>query len=138
MAKKSIILASFSNNLTMHGVNFWGFGLNTQFAENVWDNFRKFSKVFLRKMLKMPYFSIFFKKFNKPSIQFLRIWTKNAMCRKFVRKFSKIFRRKLRKMHYFRRFFTKFKKPCVNFCAVWPKRNSWKFWEIFRKFWKIY
>ena len=41
----------------------------------------------LRKLLKLI-FSIFFKKFNKPSIRFLRVWTKNATCRIFLRKFS--------------------------------------------------
>ena len=65
--------------------------------------------------------------------QFLRVWTKNAICRKCLRKFSKIlkkFHQKLRKMNYFRTFFTKFKKPCVNFLRVWTKN--------FRNFEKIF
>ena len=34
------------------------------------ENFRKFEKNVLRKLQKMKYFSIFFKKFNKPCVNF--------------------------------------------------------------------
>ena len=80
-------------------------------------NFRKFLKFFLRKLLKMYYFSISFSQVNKAGGQFLRVWTKNASCRNFLRKFwkfPKVCLRKLWKMHYFSRFFTKFKKLCVD------------------------
>ena len=58
-------------------------------------DFRKFLKIFLRKMLKMHYFSIVFSQFNKARGQFLRVWTKNATCRKFLRKFWKNFLKKI-------------------------------------------
>ena len=80
---------------------------------------RKFSKDFLRKLRKMHYFSIFFKKFNKPRVNFLFVWTKNANCWKFWEKF----RKKLRKMHYFSIFFNKFNKPCVNFFTRLDERR---------------
>ena len=39
-----------------------------------WENFRKYRTAFLRQLLKMHYFSIFFKKL-KPCVNFLRVWT---------------------------------------------------------------
>ena len=69
----------------------------------------------------MDFWAYFLKKFNKPSIQILRVWTKNAICRKFVRKFSKIFLWKLRKMHYFRIFFKVLTNPAFKFCAFGRK-----------------
>ena len=42
------------------------------------ENFRKFSKDFLRKFLEVHYFSIFFKKHNKPCVNFSLVWTKNT------------------------------------------------------------
>ena len=48
----------------------------------------------------MQYFSIFFKKFNEPCINFSLVWTTNTICWKFslnFRKFSKVFLSKLRK-----------------------------------------
>ena len=53
--------------------------------------FRKFLIIFLRKLLKMDYFSLVFSQLNKARGQFLRVWMKSAICRKFLRKFSKIF-----------------------------------------------
>ena len=54
------------------------------------ENFRKFfKKYFLRILQKMHYFSIFSKKFNKPCVNFLRVWTKNAKCRAILRNFRK-------------------------------------------------
>ena len=56
--------------------NFWGSA-----SWGVWEapeNIRKFSKYFLRKLLKciiLPYFS---KGFNKPCVNFSRLWTKNT------------------------------------------------------------
>ena len=61
--------------------------------KKIYEIFRKLLKIFLWKLLKMHYFSIFFKKFNKPCVKFLRVWTKNEICRKF----SKVFLRTLRK-----------------------------------------
>ena len=39
-----------------------------------------FETIFLRKSLNMHYFCIFFKKFNKPFVNFWHVWTKNANC----------------------------------------------------------
>ena len=49
--------------------------------------FGNFPKNLLRKLRKMHYFSRFFKKFNKPSVNFLRVWRKNTI----VGHFEKIF-----------------------------------------------
>ena len=52
----------------------------------------KISKnVLLRKLRKMHYFSIFFKKVNKPCVKTLRLWTKNANCWEIFEKNLKIF-----------------------------------------------
>ena len=51
------------------------------------ENFRKFSKKFFRKSLKMHYFSIFFKKSNKPMRSFFAVWTKNTNCWDILRNF---------------------------------------------------
>ena len=45
--------------------------------------FQKNYKNFVKKIAKNGFLSIFFTKFNKPSIPFLRVWTKNAIGRKF-------------------------------------------------------
>ena len=55
--------------------------------------FLKFSKNFHKnlftKMLKIHYFSIFFKKVNKPCVQFLRVWTKSTNSLKILKRFRK-------------------------------------------------
>ena len=43
------------------------------------ETLRKFWKNFLRKLLKMHHFSIFFKKFNKLCVNYSRFWTKHAL-----------------------------------------------------------
>ena len=102
------------------------------------ENFRKFSKNSLWKLLKMHYFRIFFKKVNKPCVNFSRVWTKNTnfgeILRNF-RNFSKNYLRKLLKMHYFCIFFKKINKPMRSFFAVWTKNTTC--WEILRDFWKF-
>ena len=40
---------------------------------------RRIFKSFLKKIAKMHYFSIFFKKCNKPFVNFSRVWTKNTL-----------------------------------------------------------
>ena len=79
------IFNKFSNNFQKISKNF----------QKITKNFSKNYKFFQQKQLKMDSFSIFCTKFNKPSIQFLRVWTKNAICCKFLRRFSKIVLRKL-------------------------------------------
>ena len=59
-----------------------------QLVGKFWENLRKFSKNFLRKFRKMNSFSIFFKRFNKPCVNFSRVWTKNTTCWKFWENFE--------------------------------------------------
>ena len=42
-------------------------------------------------MAKNPLFLHIFKKFNKPCVKFLRVWTKNANCWDIFEKILKIF-----------------------------------------------
>ena len=49
-------------------------------------------------MLKIDFLSIFFKKFNNPSIQFLRVLTKNTNSLEILRKSSKILKKFLKKI----------------------------------------
>ena len=60
----------------------------SEICKKIFKIFLKIFKKFVKKIAKNGFLSIFFKKFNKPSIQFLRVRTKNAICWKFVRKFS--------------------------------------------------
>ena len=87
-------LAYFSKDLTNPAFNFCAFGRKTLFARNFWENFQRFSKENCLKRLILAYFS---NKFNKPIIEFLLVWTKNAICRKLLRKLSKILKKFLRK-----------------------------------------
>ena len=103
-------------------------------------NFRTILKIFVRKILKLHYFSIGFSQANKARGQFLSVWTKNAICRKWLSIFSKIFKnflKKIAKMHYFSRFFRKFKKLCFKFFPFGRKRqfigNIEKTFEYFDK-----
>ena len=59
---------------------------NTKYCEIL----RKFSKNFkksLQRFVKILYFSIFFKRFNKPLGSFFAVWTKNTNCWEILRKF---------------------------------------------------
>ena len=72
----------------------------------------------------------------------MRVWTKNAICRNFLRKLSKIFKcflKKIAKMDYFSIFCKIFNKPCVQFLRVWTKNAMCrKFLKRFRKFSKVF
>ena len=60
--------------------------------------FSKIFKKFLKKISKMHYFSIFFKKFNKPCVQsFARLDEKQKLFGNFER-FAKIFKKFLKKI----------------------------------------
>ena len=56
----------------------------------------------------MHYFCIFFKKFNKPFVTFLRVWTKNANCWEILRTFWKSLMKILLKNWIFILFFILF------------------------------
>ena len=135
---KWIILAYFAKHWTNHALIFCAFGRKTQFIANFQKIFENIS-IFIRKLLKMPYFSIFFKKFNKPWVTFLRVWAKNTICWKFwenVRNFEKFFVRKLRKciiLEYFSKDLTKYR---LNFRAFWRKNTF--YWKFLRKSSKIF
>ena len=43
------------------------------------ENLRKLSKNFLRKLLKMHYLRKYFKKINKPYVNFSGVWAKNKL-----------------------------------------------------------
>ena len=120
------------NTLKIFKKNLKKIAKNTLFLHmKFWENFQKISS----KIAKNALFLHIFKKFNKPCINFLRVWTKAQ----FVGNVKKNFVRKLLKMHYFSIFFKKFNKPGVNLLSVWTKNTiCLKFWENFRKFEKIF
>ena len=68
---------------------------------NLLDTLRKFWKNFFRKLVKMHYISILFKKVNKPCVNFLRVWTKNANCWEILRKIWKFWWKYYRKFEFF-------------------------------------
>ena len=74
-----------------------------KFLKNFQKKFQKVAKVFknfLKKIVKMHYFSRLFTKFKKLCVDFLRVWTKNTNYWKFwenFRNFSKVFFGKLLK-----------------------------------------
>ena len=70
-------------------------------------NFRKFSKNFFRKLLKMHYFSIFLKKFSKPCVNFSRVRTKNTNGQDILKFFDKNSMEKVNFFTIFRKFVTK-------------------------------
>ena len=55
------------------------------------ENFRKFAKDFVRKLLKMHYFSIFFKIFYQACVNFSRFWNENTNCLENFENILKIF-----------------------------------------------
>ena len=69
--------------------------------------FRNFRKIFLRKLRKIHYFSVFFKRFNELCGNFSPVWTKMQIVGNFSKIFQKIsknFLGKLLKTHYFSMF----------------------------------
>ena len=72
--------------------------------DNLLEILRKFSKFlknFLLKIVKIHYFSIFFKSVNKLCVNFLRVWTKNPNCWKFWEKFEIFWWKFYRKIEFF-------------------------------------
>ena len=59
--------------------------------------FENLQKNFLRKLQKMHYFSKFFKRFNKPCVNFSRVWTKNTNCWEILRNFRIFLKNFIRK-----------------------------------------
>ena len=54
-------------------------------------NFENLQKDFLRKLQKLHYFSLFFKKISKLCVKFLRVWTKNTIGWEIFEKILKFF-----------------------------------------------
>ena len=73
-------------------------------SKNIQKIIKKYSKIFKNflKLLKTHYFSIVFSQFNKARGQFLCVWTKNAIYRKFLKNFNS-FLKKMCKMHIFQK-----------------------------------
>ena len=72
-------------------------------------------------------------KFNKPCVNFWRLWPKNTKSWGILRKISKNFKKflqKYEKMLYFSIFFKRFNKPMRSFFAVWTKNTNC--WDILR------
>ena len=117
--------------------------------DNLLEIFRKFSKIlknFIRKLLKMHYFNIFFKKFNKPCVNLLCVWTKKTMYWKFwenFRKFWKSFFGKLIKCIILAYFSKSLTNHVLIFWAFGRKNNLQKIFEkifknFLRKLWKMH
>ena len=61
------------------GGGFQGYGQLRGEPPRMPENLRKFAKNFLRKLQKMHYFSLFFKKISQPFVKLLRVWSKNTI-----------------------------------------------------------
>ena len=73
----------FQRNLRNHALVFGAFGRKTQFIENFEKIFENFSKIFFRKLLQIPYLSIFFKKLTNHALIFARLDDKRKSIRNF-------------------------------------------------------
>ena len=93
----------------------WVHGCSQDFFRGGGGNtFRKIRINFLRKLLKIHYFSI-------PCVKFLRVWTKKRKSLGNFEKMLKIFLKKIAKNSLFQHIFQKINKACVNFSRVWTK-----------------
>ena len=96
------------NSTTFSSQDFFSGGGDTfskkfkNFLKNYQKNFNKISqnilKIFIRKLIKMHYFSRFFTKFKKPCANFWRVWTKKTVYWKFWENFLKFWKRFLKKI----------------------------------------
>ena len=89
----------------------------------------------------MHYLSIVFSQFNNTCVNFFRVWTKNAICRKCLRKFSKIVERFVKKIAknalFFADFSKKIKKQSLIFFAIGRKTQLiGNFEKILKRFLK--
>ena len=57
---------------------------------NLMEILRNFMKIFLRKLRKIHYFSVFFKSFNEFCGNFSPVWTKMQIVENFSKIFQKI------------------------------------------------
>ena len=73
----------------------------------VFGNFETIFKKFLQKFVKMLYFTIYFKRFNKPMRSFFAVWTKNTNCWEILRIFDETSIEKLNLIRIFGKFVTK-------------------------------
>ena len=103
------------------------------------ENFRKFEKKFSEENCKNALFSIFFKRFNKPCVNFSRVWTKNTIgwgnfekILKFFEKLQNIPKVKCKNCCIFAYFAKKLQNHALNFRAF--RRKTQFVEEILRKF----
>ena len=86
IAKIDYFSAIFQKKIENPALNFRAFGRKTQLFGNFLKKFQKF----LEKIAKMHYFRLFSTKFQKPRVNFSRVWTKNTNCWEILRKLWKI------------------------------------------------
>ena len=92
-----MILAYFQKDLTNPSLIIRAFGRNTKFL----GNFEKIFKRFLKKIVKMHYFSIFSKMLTNNALHFCAFWMKNAVLGNFE-KILKIFDEKsIEKLNFY-------------------------------------
>ena len=114
------------------------FSKKLSFSRAYPENFRKFSKNYLRTLLKciiLEYFS----KIKKTCIHFSRFWTKTQIVGKFwakFRKFSKKFVSNFWKMHILAYVSKDLTNPALIFRALEETQIVGKFWEKFDNFWR--
>ena len=86
----------------------------------------------------MQYFSIFFKRFNKPCVNSLRVWTKNTIYWKFRENFQKTFKKISNNALFLHIFEQNLTNHSLHFCAFGRKTrfigNFEKIFESFQKF----
>ena len=86
----------FPKNLTNHALIFRAFGRKTQIV----GKFEKFSNVF-ENFRKIHYFSIFFEKFNKPCVNFSRVWTKTTIFWKILEILKIFYENSIEKLNFY-------------------------------------
>ena len=84
---------------------------------NCWEILRNFSKNFLRKLRKIHYFRIFFRRFNKLCGNFSRVLAKYSLFGNFEKFFEK-FVKEIANNAYSSISLKRLFKPCANFTRV--------------------
>ena len=106
----------------------------SKISKNLWKIFKNF----LKKFAKMHYFSIVFSQFNEARRQVLWVWTKTAICRKFLKKVSYVSQENCEKCINLADFSQNFRKYALIFGGFGRKRqfigNFEKIFENFERF----
>ena len=107
------MLAYYPHNLTRIGGPFCAFGRNLEFAENIWENFRKFSKVFLRKLGKCICLADLSQNWTLHSWLFRAFTGSRQSIGNYEKFFDNFEKLKNAKIHYFSAFYIRFNLPCL-------------------------